>query len=117
MRFFVGTFVLPLVFTPALFGSSTSTLADAVARALAIILYWPWRPRVSTLQKDSGNRLDWPPNPRLIIQLENNRFWGNPPFSYPQDTATYAFLAQTVETGGKRDRRIDSRGKDPNRRT
>jgi hypothetical protein len=43
----------------------------------------------------------------LIFQLEDTRFWENPPFSYPHDTATYAFVAQTVETGGKRNRRVD----------
>jgi cobalt-zinc-cadmium efflux system outer membrane protein len=47
------------------------------------------------------------PNPRLIIQLENTRFWGSPPFSYPQDTQTYAYAAQTFETGGKRNHRVE----------
>jgi outer membrane protein TolC len=43
----------------------------------------------------------------LIVQLENTRLWESPRFSYPQDTASYAFVAQTVETGGKRDRRVE----------
>src|SRR6202008_1481529 len=46
------------------------------------------------------------PNPRLFLQSENARFWGTSSPSYP-GTDTYAFLAQTLETGGKRHRRID----------
>jgi outer membrane protein TolC len=48
------------------------------------------------------------PNPRLILQSENARFGGtSTPFLYSRDADSYAFLAQTVETGGKRVRRID----------
>jgi outer membrane protein TolC len=95
-----------LLFAPALFAQTRLTLADAVAQALT------GNPRLSMaaarigaaegLRKQAGLS----PNPRLIVQLENSRFWGNPPFSYPQDTASYAFVAQTVETGGKRNRRV-----------
>ena len=47
------------------------------------------------------------PNPRLTLQSENTRFWGSPSFSYPQETDNFAFLTQTFEVGGKRQRRID----------
>jgi cobalt-zinc-cadmium efflux system outer membrane protein len=106
MRSFVRTCVFPLVFTAALVGQTRLTLADAVAQALQ------GNPRLSVatarigvaegLRKQAGLS----PNPRLIVQLENTRFWESPGFSYPRDTTTYAFLAQTVETGGKRDRRV-----------
>jgi outer membrane protein, heavy metal efflux system len=106
MRCFVRTCVFPLMFAPALLGQARLTLADAVAQALkSNPLLSVASAHVSAaegLRKQAGLS----PNPRLIVQLENTRFWGSPPFSYPQDTATYAFLAQTVETGGKRNRRV-----------
>jgi cobalt-zinc-cadmium efflux system outer membrane protein len=106
MRFF-ARFCVPLVFSAALFGQWRLTLADAVAQALA------GNPRLAVASARVGvaeglrKQAGLSPNPRLIVQLENTRFWGNPPFSYPQDTATYAFVAQTLETGGKRNRRVD----------
>ena len=106
MRFFVRTYVFPLMFTPALFGQARLTLADAVAQALK------GNPLLSVasahISAAEGLRIQagLSPNPRLIVQLENTRFWKNPSFSYPQDTATYTFVAQTVETGGKRNRRV-----------
>jgi outer membrane protein, heavy metal efflux system len=106
MRFFVRTYAFPLLFTSALFGQTRLTLADAVAQALKgnpLLSVASARINVAEgLRKQAGMA----PNPRLIVQLENTRFWENPSFSYPQDTATYAFLAQTVETAGKRNRRV-----------
>lgn len=106
MRFFARFSVL-LVFWPALFGQAPLTLADAIAQALA------GNPRLAVASARVGvaeglrKQAGLSPNPRLILQLENTRFWENPSFSYPQDTATYAFVAQTVETGGKRSRRVE----------
>ena len=106
MRFLVQGYVFPLMFAPALFGQVHLTVADAVARALKgnplLSVASAHISAAEGLRKQAGLS----PNPRLIVQLENTRFWGNPSFSYPQDTATYAFLAQTVETGGKRNRRV-----------
>lgn len=45
---------------------------------------------------------------RLTLQSENGRFWGSPPFSYSPDADSLALLAQTFETGGKRQRRVDA---------
>ena len=106
MRFF-ARFCVPLVFSAALFGQGRLTLADAVAQALA------GNPRLGVASARVGvaeglrKQAGLSPNARLIVQFENTRFWGNPPFSYPQDTATYAFIAQTLETGGKRNRRVE----------
>src|ERR1700722_18814762 len=103
----VRTYVFPLVFTPALFGQARLTLADAVSQALTS------NPRlaVASARINAGEGLrkqaGLSPNPRLIVQLENTRFWESPGFSYPRDTASYAFVAQTVETGGKRNRRVE----------
>ena len=48
------------------------------------------------------------PNPRLTLQSENTRFWSTPSFHYPTDSDTFAYLSQTFESGGKRDRRINA---------
>lgn len=106
MRFF-ARFCVQLLLSAALFGQVRLTLADAVAQAVAgnsrLAVASARIGAAEGLRKQAGLS----PNPRLILQLENTRFWGNPPFSYPQDTATYAFVAQTVETGGKRSRRVE----------
>jgi outer membrane protein, heavy metal efflux system len=47
------------------------------------------------------------PNPRLTLQSENTRFWGNPGFSYPRDTDNFAYLTQIFEVAGKRPRRVE----------
>ena len=107
MNFFVRTYVFPLVLTPALFCQARLTLADAVSQALVSNpLLTVVAARVDVAEGLRG-QAGLSPNPRLIVQLENTRFWGSPPFSYPQDTATYAFMAQTFETGGKRNRRVE----------
>ena len=106
MRFFVQRYVFPLMFAPALFGQTRLTLADAVARALNGNPLLSVASAHISAAEGLRKQADLSPNPRLIVQLENTRFWGNPSFSYPQDTATYAFLAQTVETAGKRNRRV-----------
>jgi len=44
-------------------------------------------------------------NPRLVLQTENTRPYG--PFVWLRDTDNFAYLQQTFETGGKRERRVD----------
>jgi len=107
MNFFVRTCVFPLALTPALFCQTRLTLADAVSQAMAS------NPQLAVVAARVGvteglrRQAGLSPNPRLIVQLENTRFWESPPFSYAQDTSTYAFVAQTFETAGKRDRRVE----------
>ena len=100
-----------LAVTPALFAQARLTLADAVAEALRA------NPQVATaaarvavaegLRRQAGLG----PNPRLFIQSEGippDRASPNPSFSYPRDADNYAFLIHTIETGGKRQRRVDA---------
>ncbi|MBL8222473.1 MAG: TolC family protein [Bryobacterales bacterium] len=47
------------------------------------------------------------PNPKLILQSENTRPYLNSSFVYWRDTDNFAYLQQTLETGGKKDRRVD----------
>ncbi|HTA45447.1 MAG TPA: TolC family protein [Bryobacteraceae bacterium] len=107
MSCFVRVSAFVLAIAPALLSQTPLTLQDAVSLALAshpALDAATARQNVAAgLRKQAGLS----PNPRLIVQLENTRFWGTPPFSYPQDTQTYAYVAQTVETAGKRGRRVD----------
>jgi cobalt-zinc-cadmium efflux system outer membrane protein len=106
MNYFVRACAFALASAPALFCQERLTVADAVSQALAgnpTLAVAAARERIAEgLRRQAGLS----PNPRLVIQLENTRFWGTPSFSYPQDTETYAFVSQTLETGGKRDRRV-----------
>jgi cobalt-zinc-cadmium efflux system outer membrane protein len=95
-----------LVSAPALFGQVRLTLADAVSEALA---NHPQLARAAArtaategLERQAGLS----PNPRLIMQSEGSGFPAIPPSGPQHDRDFYAFLAQTVETGGKRNRRI-----------
>lgn len=47
-------------------------------------------------------------NPRFLVQTENLRAWGAPPFSFPNDTDDFLTLTQVFEMGGKRAARIDA---------
>lgn len=83
------------------------TLADAIQQAQA------GHPSVITaaerIRAAEAARLQagFRPNPRLTLQSENTRFWGNPSFSYPNETDNFAFLNQIFEAGGKRPRRLE----------
>jgi len=89
------------------YGQLRLTLAEAVSEATAnnaLIRAAAARVAVAEGQRHQAGL---GPNPRLILQSENTRFTGDPPFSYSRDADSYAFLAQTIETGGKRRRRVD----------
>jgi outer membrane protein, heavy metal efflux system len=47
------------------------------------------------------------PNPRLYLQTENWRPYGNPGFRPGVDADMFAYLSRPIETGGKRERRIE----------
>ena len=98
--------VFPLLIPFALSAQGRLTLADAVSQALRNnpqMLTAAARVQVADgLRRQAGLG----PNPRLFLQSENARFWGEPSPSYP-GVDTYAFVGQTIETAGKRQRRID----------
>ena len=90
----------------AILSQERLTLADAVGQALRN------NPHLLTaaarVDIAEGLRLQsgLGPNPRLFLQSENARFWGSSSSSYP-GVDTYAFLGQTIETAGKRRKRIE----------
>lgn len=42
------------------------------------------------------------PNPRLFLQSENARAWGEPSFVYSRDADSFLYASQVIEIGGKR---------------
>lgn len=107
MRLHMWMCASALTLTPALIGQARLTLAEAVAEALA------GNPQVATaaarlaVTEGVRHQAGLSPNPRLFLQSENARLNGSAPFSYPRDADSYAYLAQTIETGGKRQRRVE----------
>lgn len=106
MHLSVWASVCTLLITSALSAQERLTLADAVLQALRN------HPQMLTaaarVEAAEGLRIQagLGPNPRLILQSENTPFYGEPSFSYPRNADSYAFLAQTLETGRKRQRRV-----------
>ena len=47
------------------------------------------------------------PNPRFILQSENTRFTSQGGFTFFRDTDTFAYASQVLESGGKRQRRME----------
>ncbi len=99
---------LLVLFPLAAFGQTTLSLREAVSQAMQthpLLAAGAERTAVSEgLRRQAGLR----PNPRLILQTENLRAHGSPGFRLGQDADTFAYLSQTLETGGKRDRRVEA---------
>jgi outer membrane protein, heavy metal efflux system len=106
-RFLFLVSCLACVPTERLIAQDRLSLSDAIAQALAahpqLIVGDARIAAAEGLRRQAGLA----PNPRLFVQLENTRFWDSPAFSFSHDTDDYAFLAQLVETGGKRARRVE----------
>jgi cobalt-zinc-cadmium efflux system outer membrane protein len=83
------------------------TLKDAVQEALSqhpLLAAADYRIAASeALAGQAGQK----PNPRAYLQLENLRAWGQPGLVYATDTDNFAYLSQKLETGHKRERRVD----------
>jgi len=47
------------------------------------------------------------PNPRLTLQAENWRAHGTPSFNPDRDPDSFAYVSRPLETGGKRERRVE----------
>ncbi|MBN8730006.1 MAG: TolC family protein [Acidobacteria bacterium] len=48
------------------------------------------------------------PNPKLVLQLENTRPYGNPAFQFNRDTDQFAYLQYMFETANKRGLRMEA---------
>ncbi len=96
---------------PVIFAQVPLTLADAVSQALRD------NPQVATaaarvaVAEGLRHQAGLGPNPRLFIQTEGIAPDPTIPhnsFSYPRDADNYIFLSHTIETGGKRQRRVEA---------
>lgn len=87
--------------------AGTLTVREAVERALASHpALGVAAERVAALEglrQQAALRL----NPRFIFQTENLRDWQSPEFRFGTQTDTFAYLQQTLETAGKRERRTE----------
>lgn len=106
MHLYVRRFVFPLMFAPVLYAQARLTLADAVSQALTSHPQLTAAAARVSAAEGLRRQAGLAPNPRLILQSENTRFPGSPPFAIPEDHDSYAYLAQTIETGGKRSGRV-----------
>ena len=95
------------LFTQGLIGQPKLSLSDAIEEAVAK------HPLVAEGQARSEASLglrhqaELKPNPRIILQSENSRFWSQPSLTYSRDTDNFGYLAQIFETAGKRERRME----------
>jgi cobalt-zinc-cadmium efflux system outer membrane protein len=80
----------------------------AVARHPAIPAAAARMSAAEALQRQAGLR----PNPAVTFESENWRAWSKPAFEPGQDLDLFIFGSQTLETGGKRSRRVDLAGQD-----
>lgn len=78
------------------------TVQDAVARALST--HGMLAAGVNRIAAAEGLRRQAAlmPNPKLVLQLENVRPYGNPAFQFHRDTDQFAYLQYLFETAGKR---------------
>jgi len=107
MNFFVRTYVFPLALTPALYCQARLTLADAVLQAVA------GNPQLAVLAARVGvaeglrGQAALSPNPRLILQLENTRFWEAPRSRIRKIQRPMHSWLRRSKPAGKRDRRVE----------
>ena len=86
----------------------TLSLRDAIDTALAqnaLVAAGAQRVRAAEGGKTQAGLA---PNPRFIFQHENIRLWGTPLYGYWQDTDTYAYVSQLIETANKRGLRVET---------
>ena len=106
-RFLFVIFCQVCVIAGQMAGQDRLSLSDAVAQALAAHPQLEVGSARIAAAQGLQRQAELAPNPRLSAQLENTRWWGTPSYSYSQHADNYFFLAQLIETGGKRARRVE----------
>jgi cobalt-zinc-cadmium efflux system outer membrane protein len=101
-------YCLLALFSLTAIAQTTLSLREAVSQALSshpLLAVGTQRIAASEgLRRQAGLR----PNPRVVLQTENVRAYGNPGFNFSRDADTFAYFSQTFETAGKRTRRVDA---------
>jgi outer membrane protein TolC len=91
-----------IFFTAAANAQTALTVQQAVERALAthgLIQAGESRVRAAEGLRQQASLFM---NPRLVLQAENLRTYGNPPFQYLRDMDHFAYLQHTFETANRR---------------
>ncbi len=102
------TVALATLLAPALPAADrTLSIREAVDSALAAHPALVESAARMGVTEAGGRQASVSPNPRLVLQVENVRPYGNPSFRYGRDADQFAYLEKDFETGGKRQRRID----------
>jgi len=96
--------MFPAVFTLL---AQSLTVEDAVARALASHQTRVALEEGQNAARAAARQAGLKPNFKLYLQSENTRFWGSPSYQYATGADNWAYLGQIIESGGKRQRRID----------
>lgn len=97
---------LLLVLAAVAFGQTDLALRDAIDHALRSHPLLSGAESRTALAKGLRTQAGLSPNPKLILQSENARPYGNPAFVFWRDTDNFAYLQNTFETSGKRRLRI-----------
>ena len=102
------TVVLAILACGGAVGQMPLTVDEAVARALTSNgLLAAGTNRIAAaegLRRQAGLM----PNPKLVLQLENTRPYGNPAFQFNRDTDQFAYLQYMFETANKRGLRTEA---------
>ncbi len=108
MRVWIRSGSSILLFCGCAFGQLSLTLKEALDRAMSTHgLLAAGQNRIAAaegLRRQAGLM----PNPKLVLQLENVRPYGNPAFQFNRDTDQFAYLQYMFETAGRRGLRSEA---------
>lgn len=100
--------ILALVACGCALGQMPLTVQDAVSRALTSHgLLAAGQSRIAAAE-GLRRQAALMPNPKLVLQLENTRPYGNPAFQFNRDTDQFAYLQYMFETANKRGLRTEA---------
>lgn len=104
----IRTVVLVLLACGGAVGQMPLTVDEAVARALTshgLLVAGTNRIAAAAGLRRQAALM---PNPKLVLQLENTRPYGNPAFQFNRDTDQFAYLQYMFETANKRGLRTEA---------
>lgn len=108
MGFSIRTVVLAILACGGAVGQMPLTVEEAVSRALTSHgLLAAGQSRIAAAE-GLRRQAALMPNPKLVLQLENTRPYGNPAFQFNRDTDQFAYLQYMFETANKRGLRMEA---------
>ncbi len=109
MRTFPCLVLLTLAFNPAPAQTLPAVLSLDQALDTALSRHGEMEAAQAAVDATQGalRQAGYSPNPTLHFQTENWRFTGTPGFSPGQELDVFAFVSQPIETGGKKQQRVE----------